>query len=246
MKLDKDIILSEKGSLTFADGIIYPEEPEIITIKDALPVLYEKLKATDEILYYKYKNIYFEEDEAIFKEYNIRQDITVLSPGKIGKEYKKTIGHFHPLKNTGKETYPEYYQVVNGEAIILLQKNGRNNEVEEIIAIEVKKGDYVFIPANYGHIAINTSDDFLILANLIAANLETLNEAFIEKSGAAYYYIETKKGKGDWVKNPEYKMSVGLKIKCAPNLEQPIIIADGKTLYQEFIENPQNFTILTT
>lgn len=245
MLLDTDIILSDKGSLSFSERIIH-DDPEIRTIKDALPVLYHKKNSMDnQTLYYRYRNVYIIEDEAIFKEYNISHDLTVLYPGKIGKEFIKTIGHFHPLKNTGKETYPEYYQVLSGEAIILLQKNGRNNEVEEVIAIEAQKGDYIYVPPNYGHISINTGEDFLIFSNLAASDLELSAEPFIEKSGAAYYYIETENGKGDWVKNPEYKNSVGLKIKCAPNLEQPVPDIEGKTLYEAFIENPQNFKFLT-
>ncbi|KUO51601.1 MAG: hypothetical protein APF76_13220 [Desulfitibacter sp. BRH_c19] len=240
-----DIILTDKGTIVFTEGIIHPVEPEIGTIKDAISFFYYKVAPTEVPLYYRYKNIYYEQDETIFNEVNIRYDIVVMFPGKIGKEFIKTIGTFQPLKSTGKETYSEYYEVLSGEAIFLLQKNGRNNEVEEVIAIEAKTGDKVYIPSNYGHVIINPGESFLVVANLIAANVSAISEAFLEKSGAAYFYIETEKGKCDWIKNPDYKNSVGLKIKAAPNLEQPISDIKDKPLYSAFIENPQCFAILT-
>lgn len=240
-----DIILTDKGTLVFAECITHPLDPEIGILKDALSFFYYKIPPTEDILYYRYKNIYYEQDEPVFNEFNIRHDISVIFPGKIGKEFVKTIGHFQPLKNTGKETYSEYYEVLSGEAIFLLQKNARNNEVEEVIAIEAKVGDKVYIPPNYGHVIINPGEGFLVVANL-TANVSTISEPFFDKSGAAYFYVETEKGKGDWIKNPGYKNSVGLKIKAAPNLEQPLCEIRDKSLYRSFTENPQCFTILTS
>ena len=243
-----DIILTDKGVLSFTKGIISPGESEIRRLKDALPVYYYRENPTEDPienpLYYRYKNICFQQDEEIFKEYNLRYDITVLFPGKIGKEYIKTAGHFHPLKNTGKETYSEYCEVLTGEAIFLLQKNGRNNEVEEIIAIEAKAGDKVYIPPNYGHITINPGDSFLVVASLAATIIDSSPEPFVVKSGAAYFYVETENGKVDWIKNPEYKNSVGLKIKAAPNIEHPLSDVSEKTIYKAFVDNPQSFAML--
>ena len=240
-----DIILADKGTLAFSEGIISPANPEIRSLKDALPAYYYRTEPNEDILYYRYKNVYFQQDEEVFKEYNLRYDITVLLPGKIGKEFMKTVGHFHPLKNTGKETYSEYCEVLSGEAIFLLQKNGRNNEVEEVIAIEAKTGDKVYIPSNYGHVTINPGDSSLVVAGLAATNIDSSPEPFIEKLGAAYFYLETEDGKGDWVKNPEYKNSVGLKIKAAPNVEQPYDIND-KPIYKAFIDDPQCFATLSS
>jgi len=240
-----DIILTDEGTLVFTKGIISPGESEIRRLKDALPVYYYRAKPDENPLYYRYKNICFLQDEEIFKEHNLRYDITVLFPGKIGKEFIKTAGHFHPLKNTGKETYPEYCEVLTGEAIFLLQKNGRNNEVEEIIAIEAKTGDKVYIPPNYGHVTINPGDNFLIVASLAATNIDSSPEPFMEKLGAAYFYVETESGKDDWIKNPEYKNSVGLKIKAAPNIEHPLSEINNKPIYKAFIDNPQYFAVLS-
>jgi len=240
-----DIILEDKGTLVFVEGIISPGESEIRKLKDALPVYYYRETPNENPLYYRYKNICFKQDEEVFKEYNLRYEITVLFPGKIGKEFIKTAGHFHPLKNTGKETYPEYCEVLTGEAIFLLQKNGRNNEVEEIIAIEAKVGDKVYIPPNYGHITINPGDNFLVISSLAATSIDSSQEPFMEKSGAAYFYVETESGKDDWIKNPEYKNSVGLKIKTAPNIEHPLNDVSDKPIYQAFIDKPQHFAVLS-
>ncbi len=240
-----DVILTEQGFLQFSNRISYPKDPVIFNLKDTIPVLYHRIKPSEEAIYYTYQGVCYKDDGALFNEHNLRFDLLVIKPGQIGKEYIKTIGQLHPLKNTGKETFPVYYEVLSGEAIFLLQRNRRDNEVEEIMAIEAKNGDKVYIPSGYGHIIINPASEYLVVANLIEANFSPINEPFMEKSGAAYFYIKGDSGKGDWIKNPNYKNSVGLKIKAAPNLEQPLAETTGKSLYNAFIDEPGFFGFLT-
>lgn len=241
--MGKDFQVAEDGTLHFQENIKAPE-PDIRRLKDALEVLYEKSEPSDKALYYMYRGVCFKEDEHIFLENDIRYDITVLVPGIIGKEYIKTVGHFHPNKPGSQETYTEYYEVLSGEAIYLLQKNNPDGEVEEVIAVEAQEGDKVYIPPGYGHVTINPGKDFLIMANLIERNFKSIYAPLRKKKGAAYYYICVKDGKNDWVKNINYENSVALKVKAAPNFQKPVEKIKELGLYDAFVKHPEHFKIL--
>ena len=242
MILGKDFHINDNGTLSFEDNIIAPE-PDVRRVSDALEVLYEKTEPSDQALYYMYRSVCFTQDQRIFIENNIRYDITVLVPGKVGKEYMKTVGHFHPGKDDSNDSFPEYYQVLSGEAIYLLQKNSCG-EVAEVIAIEAKEGDCVYIPPNYGHVTINPGKEFLVMANLIESNFKSIYDSFRKKRGAAYYYVDGENGKNDWVKNTNYESSVALKVKAAPSLGQPVEKVKESGLYKAFINNPESFKFL--
>jgi len=240
-----DFKLDENGRLTFEPAIAHPE-PDIRRLTDARHVLYyADLPLDERPLYYMYRGVMRPEDEDLFLQHQIRYDLTVLLPGKLGSEYYKTVGHFHPLKPGTAESYPEYYEVLEGEALYLLQQNNRSGDVAEIQAVAAQKGDKVFIPPNYGHVTINAGDSPLVMANLIERNFASLYEPFRDKRGAAYYYVEGENGRGEFIKNTNYHNSVGLKMVCAPNLEAPISFdPDHSGLYEAFIHDPSVFKIL--
>ncbi|GFN22628.1 glucose-6-phosphate isomerase family protein [Thermanaeromonas sp. C210] len=244
MLAGKDFSFKSDGLLEFGPGIIAPE-PDVRRLEDALPVLYApSVTPSDRPLYYMYRGVCFAQDKEIFDKNDIRYDITVILPGTIEGEYIKTVGHFHPLKPHSSETYPEYYEVLEGEALYLLQKNNRSGDVEEIIAVEAKKGDKVYIPPGYGHVTINPGNTSLVMANLVESNFSSLYGPFRDKRGAAYYYIQGQGAKGEFVKNSHYQNSVALKLMAAPNLLQPTAAVKNKSLYEAFVADPEAFRFL--
>ncbi|MDK2821423.1 MAG: glucose-6-phosphate isomerase, archaeal [Clostridia bacterium] len=244
MILGNHFNIESNGLLTFDPEVLAPTEPDVRRLSDAIPVLYaDNVNPSDQPLYYMYRGVCFKSDKELYEQNDIRYDITVILPGTIGREFIKTVGHFHPLKPHSSETYPEYYEVIDGEAIYILQKNNRNGDVEEIMAVEAKKGDKVFIPSSYGHVTINPGNQPLVMANLIESHFSSLYEPFRDKHGAAYYYLESDDGKGEYVKNNLYQNSVGLKLVAAPNLDQPVNLK-SKSLYEAFIDDPEAFKIL--
>lgn len=243
MYIGKEINVLDNGLLSFTEDIVY-QEPDIRYLEDAIKVLYDKPDHFDNCpIYYIYRGICREEHLPLFEEANLRYDLTVILPGQIGREYFKTIGHFHPVKPNSNETYTEYYEVLGGEALFLLQKNNRSGEPDQVMVVAAQKGDLVFIPPGFGHVTINPGEKPLVTANLVSSHLTPDYQPFAEKQGAAYYYISTESDKGDFVKNENYVQSVGLELVCAPNLEQPIDIGP-KNLYKAFIDNPKQFNIL--
>jgi glucose-6-phosphate isomerase len=75
-----------------------------------------------EQVYEAYRDIIFEKDRNLFNKYDFRYDITVILPGEINGESKKTSGHYHGSISKQAFTYPEIYQVLEGDAAFVLQK----------------------------------------------------------------------------------------------------------------------------
>src|SRR3989338_10050584 len=107
-----------------------------------------------------------------------QKNITVWEPGKVGKEYIKTYGHYH----VGK--LDETYWILLGEGIALLQNLAATdtgemmeNIVEEFRAIKVKPGDEIYAPPGYGHLIANTGTTYLVAADNGPVDFEEKNPA---------------------------------------------------------------------
>jgi glucose-6-phosphate isomerase, archaeal len=142
-------------------------------------------------------------------------NITTWEPGTVGKEYIKTYGHYH----VGK--LDETYKFISGQGIALLQTLTKDangdmiaDSVEEFKAILVKAGDELFIPANCGHLVVNTGLDFLVTSDDSPVNFNEVNPASLpghadyelvkQMRGFAYYVVENN-GKPALVRNKLYK-----------------------------------------
>ena len=163
-----------------------------------------------------------------------KKNITVWERGTVGGEYIKSYGHYHV------GDLSETYEILAGEGYVLLQKRSEravsslvrkasttrsetssltsllpiDDEIEEFRAVKVKAGDKVFIPASYGHLAINTGNTWLVTSDdspvdfgekkAISMPGHADYTPFKKLHGAAYYVVE-KNGSPVFVKNPYYK-----------------------------------------
>jgi len=128
----------------------------------------------------------------------LRYDVTVIPPGKIGSEFIKTFGHYHPIAEQNL-SYTEIYEVLKGEALFLLQR-AEGARVYDVFAVEAGKGDKVIVPPNYGHVTINPSKNELRIANWVYRNFRSIYEPYERFRGACYYYTDE-----GWIVNPNYK-----------------------------------------
>lgn len=148
--------------------------------------------------YFMFRDIYYSNaDKDKIVENNLRYDITVIPPNSVGKEYIKTYGHYHPEVEKGL-SYTEIYEVLEGEAVYLLQKE-ENSRVTDVLIVEASPGDKVIIPPNYGHVTINPSNKVLKMANWVHRGFSSDYKPFEQKKGACYYYTED-----GWIKNETY------------------------------------------
>lgn len=163
-------------------------KPDIRWLFDMLEVIYDKSwlsKAENIELYYMYRDLYLSNaDKAKLLDQNLRYDITIIPPRMLGIEYVKTAGHYHPLPPGGTATYPEIYELLEGEAIYLLQ----NQNMSDVVAVYATAGDKIMVPPNYGHITINRSNKMLKMSNLVARDFSSMYDPYRERGGGAYFY----------------------------------------------------------
>jgi len=178
--------------------------PEARLLEDMREVLYNQTASTPRELYYMYRGVALESDGERHARAALRFDITVLRGGKVGPEYIKTAGHYHPPVAGSALTFPELYQVLYGRAHYLLQKAGENPaEIVDVIIIDAGPGDRVLVPPGYGHITINPGPGPLIMANWVASGFASSYEAMRAYRGGAYYEVE-EAGQGLFVENDSY------------------------------------------
>jgi glucose-6-phosphate isomerase len=163
-------------------------DPDIRWLYDMRDVLYDQkwaASAENMELYYMYRDLYLSRaDNEHMVEQGIRYDITIIPPLMLGREYVKTAGHYHPLIPGGSISYPEIYEVLEGEALYLLQKR----DLSDVVAVKAKAGDKVLIPPDYGHITINGSNKRLKMANFVSRHFSSIYDPIKEMAGGAYYY----------------------------------------------------------
>ncbi|MEK7569388.1 MAG: glucose-6-phosphate isomerase family protein [Patescibacteria group bacterium] len=135
-----------------------------------------------------------------------KKNITVWAAGLVGDEYIKTFGHYHV------SDFIETYEVLAGEGIIMLQSPIADGGVLWVKAVFVKKGDKIEIPKRAGHLGVNTGASWLVTiddspvytGDNAGAPKHADYEPVKKMRGFAYYVVE-KKGKPEFIKNPNYK-----------------------------------------
>lgn len=196
-------------------------------------------------MYYMYRGVCRKADENVFAKSQIRFDVTVIPFVEIGREHNKTLGHYHAEASNGL-TFPELYQVLEGEAHYLLQTRAgtSSDEVERVYWIHAAKGDKVVIPPNYGHVTVNPRDGPLVMANLVEKNFKSDYEPYKKKRGAVYYDTES-----GLVPNEEYEelpeaVQMGAnEFNTKINSKLAADLSSGG-LYALFLKNPKLFDFL--
>lgn len=163
-------------------------EPDIRWLFDMKEVIYDKswlAGAENFELYYMYRDLSLSRaDRDRLMEQGLRYDITIIPPRMLGLEYIKTAGHYHPHPPGSTVSYPELYEVLEGEAIYLLQKQ----DMSDVVAVYASTGDKILVPPDYGHITINWSNKTLKMANLVVRDFSSIYDPIKERGGGAYFY----------------------------------------------------------
>lgn len=204
------------------------KKPDIRWLFDMSEVIYDKswlAKAENFELYYMYRDLYLSNtDKDRLIDQDLRYDITIIPPGMLGVEYVKTAGHYHPTPPGSTISYPELYEVLEGEAIYLLQ----TQDMSDVVAVYASEGEKVLVPPNYGHITINRSNKTLKMANLVARDFSSIYDPILKRGGGAYFY--TTQG---YIKNVRCPEAAELRRIEAPDNSQlrKLGMSKGKEIY---------------
>jgi len=200
-------------------------EPDVRMLHDMDDVLYDKewARGAENLeLYYMYRDLFLSRrDGDLFLEQGIRYDITIIPPLMLGREYVKTAGHYHPLVPGETATYPEVYEVLEGEATYLLQRE----DLSDVVVVRARAGDKVVVPPDYGHITINDSNKRLKMANFVAREFSPIYEPIKKRGGAAYFLTED-----GFVENPRCEDAAPLREIEVPKTK-PLGLSKNREIY---------------
>lgn len=168
----------------------------------------------------------------------------LLPPLKIGREFVKTQGHYHPPMPGSDVQYPEVYTHLWGDPSLLLQRrrDDRAELVDDCVVIELRQGDSVTIPPGYAHILINRSRQPAAIAGLYSRAFAPIYEPVIQLAGAAYYLIDDAVAPA--IPNPNYTDHPPLRRLTDPTgtrFEPP---DKGRTLWSSFLADPARYDFL--
>jgi glucose-6-phosphate isomerase, archaeal len=182
--------------------------------------------ADSEGLYFMYRGIYFSDtDKHTFESNNLRYDITIISPQKIGSENNKTFWHFHPKNHVGKY-YEEIYEVLSWKAIYFQQNN------EKYFFSPAEKWEKVIMKSWFWHITINASEyEYLVMVNIVSSEFSSEYWVYKEKKGWGYYLKNML-----WQKNELYTDVLPIEEINENKL--------WENIYDDFIKNPDNYNFL--
>lgn len=215
------IQMRDDYSLVFENGLlpVVPQIREFSAMRNYLKDPSSTFWRRD--VYHMYRDLVLPDHAQALHDANLQYDITVILPGKIGDEFSKTIGHYHPFQEGTNIRLPEVYEVIYGKAVFLFQSASEDLErLQEAYVIEGERGEKVVVPSGFGHITVNPGDDVLVLANIQKLGNTGLYEPYEKHNGGAYYVIQSEKlsAKGDTVS--ELKFVPNLSYNSVPPIKQ--------------------------
>ncbi|TAN59480.1 glucose-6-phosphate isomerase [bacterium] len=180
---------TQKNRLVLGAGLT-KVTPAVRYLKEMREVLVSKDTSSPRELYYMYRGLRKIKDETAIRGNKLRYDVTIIRHERLGPEFMKTAGHYHP------GCFGELYEVLSGEGWCLLQKkNSRNFRIiEDVILVKARAGDKIVIPPYYGHILINIGKECLVTSNWVSGEFASEYELYKKSGGAAYFVLEDKLG----------------------------------------------------
>lgn len=202
----------------------------------------------DEPFYDVYREIAYPTDVEAFKKNFYRYDVTVVLPGLLNGECKKTSGHYHGWNEMRTNTFGEVYEVLKGTALYILQRadnfdgDPKEIKIDDMIAVTVNAGETLVVPPNYGHASINVGEGPLVFGSLAYYPCPINYDSVKYYHGMGYYVFkegnEVKIKLNDkYEKVPELKMAT---VKENPNLG----IQFDVPVYHSYLKNPEAFRFL--
>lgn len=128
------------------------------------------------------------------------QVIFVVSPGRNGVEFNKTVGYFSKFPGM------QAYLCLHGSGILLMQRNDEVGEAKEFKMVILNPLKQVTVPVGWAMCLVNTGSGLLVvLRNSVLDEKYKDLKPIIEKKGLAYYVVE-KKGEITFDQNQSYKV----------------------------------------
>ncbi len=198
-----------------------------------------------EELYWIFQLIDAGADQVTFDDAGLTYACVLLPSKKVGREFVKTQGHYHPRMRGADLEYPEVYSHLFGRIYLLLQRRAgeQNDVVDDVVLIDMHEWGTVTIPPGYAHVLINPSPEPAAIAGIYSSAFQPDYLPFVEMGGAAWFLIDD--GGEAFVPNPRYASAPPVRRPAAGS--DPLFLApDGDdALWSAFLERPERYAFLS-
>lgn len=159
--------------------------------------------------------------------------------GRLGDEPVRSQGHIHKVSPLSGWSTPEVYEIWTGKAIIYMQETAEDNPGRSF-AIIANPGDVVIVPPYWAHATISADQEQpLTFGAWCDREYGFEYDGVRAHKGLAWFPVISPSGKIEWLKNPKY-IECELIVKSSEIYTQ-LGIEPGKSIYQQFEENPEKF-----
>ena len=245
------LYLDEKNHVMALSALLECESYKRKYVKDMKGLLEDEMKLNPEEPFYDvYRGIEYPHDRECFQKHKIRYDITVIMPGTVSGECKKTSGHYHGWNPQKTATYAEVYEVLLGTALYVLQKSrsvrtagrGTDTVVDDLILVVVHAGQTLIVPPGYGHASVNVGDGPVVFSNLAYIPCPVLYDTVRGFHGMGCYVNKDAEGL-HLRKNENYTSLPRVKYSTVRE-DKKLGIRFGVSVYKSFQEQPESFRFL--
>jgi glucose-6-phosphate isomerase len=182
--------------------------------------------------------------QSSFDDSGLTYACVLLPSKKVGREFVKTQGHYHPRMPGTNLEYPEVYSHLFGQIYLLLQRRAgsQSEAIEDLVLIDMSEWGTVTIPPGYAHVLINPSAEPAAIAGIYSTAFKPDYLPFVEMGGAASYLIDD--NGEQFIPNRRYTSAPP--IRRPPAQSDPHFLAPdgGEPLWSSFLERPERFSFL--
>jgi glucose-6-phosphate isomerase len=149
-----------------------------------------------------YQKMFTEDDRLIYEVYEIHRPeiageilmgISIVHPGKVGREFFMTKGHFHTVIDTA-----EIYYCLRGEGYMVMETSEGETSVEALAP-----GKVLYVPPRWAHRSVCTSRQEALVTFFAYPGNAGHNYGTIEQLGFRKLVVDGENGP-EIIDNPRY------------------------------------------
>lgn len=150
-----------------------------------------------------YQRMLAKEDTLVYEVYEIQRPtvagellsgISILHPGKVGREFFMTKGHFHTVRHTA-----EVYYCLQGEGFVVMENTDGESSIEPL-----SPGKVLYVPPGWAHRSICTGRQTDLITFFVYPGNAGHDYGTIEKQGFRTLVVESEVGV-TFMENPRWK-----------------------------------------
>jgi hypothetical protein len=231
-KPKKPELITSYNPLSFPEDTTFSKKT-YSTVYDIKDELLDPQKAKDTV-FVQYDFFMKDYDTLMFESTQIRSDLLVIYPKKLGREYSKTCS----LYAIDDEENPKevVYEILSGYGYFLLQSK---TDEKDIKIIKLGKNNKIIIPKKYYYLIINSSEsEPLVSLSLMSKSTMIRKNNFKNDHGATLYYTDS-----GFIKNQNKEANYSLS-EFEGNFTQEKLLSNDNTIYKDFLKSPEKYEFL--